>query len=98
MVSIDFTVQGDIVLDVAVDTSPSINVEIQSNEMYFEVVKAGPKGDPGPGIAVDVTYDNSSSNLAASNVQTALDEIDEEFVRKQELAVDGGVLVNGGNW
>lgn len=48
------------------------------------------------GAAAQVTYDNATSGLAATNVQTAIDEIVAEYVPNASFAAAGDLLVGTG--
>lgn len=54
---------------------------------------AEPEGIGGSSIASEVTYDNSTSGLAATNVQEAIDEVNSNF--KKIITVTEEVVFNG---
>ena len=49
------------------------------------------------GAAAQVTYDNASSGLAATNVQDAIDEVVAEFVPNDSFTASGDLLVGSGS-
>ena len=59
-------------------------------------IPAAGGGGGGSGDAVDVVYDNSSSGLSATNVQSAIDELSEGSYKPRPLiTLSGGDITAG---
>lgn len=66
-------------------TSLSLNDVLTFNGTYWEAA-------PGGAIAADVSYDNSGSGLAATNVQDAIDEVDVAVdLNTLKISADGSI-------
>jgi len=48
----------------------------------------GPPGVPGPGAGAGITFDNSISGMAATNVQDAIDELDFRLDLLEQVPTD----------
>ena len=103
MISIEFTVISENDITFTVGEGIAFTVADAAKEIVFELNQTGPqgeKGDTGDGAsaAVNVSYDNAGSGMVATELQAAVDEISNDFVRELELSTTGGILINGGNW
>ena len=81
--------------DVPTDNS---NNPVKSNGIYDALATKANSADLATvatsGDADDVTYDNTTSGLAATNVQAAIDEVLEEGGKVQDVKVDGTSVVD----
>ena len=77
-------------------TTPTSTFNITINFDNSNVSSSGGGGGSSTPTAQDVTYDNSSSGLTATNVQSAIDELDTTIDNLPEPMVFKGSLGTGG--